>query len=809
MPVQLSDLRQAARGLRRRPGFALAAAGTLALGVGATALVFGAVERVLLRPLPFPAPERLVQVWETTPDRDRRPAAPANFLDWRTATRELEGLAAYDVRFGSLGGEDRPERVRYATVSAGFFRTLGLSAAHGRTFLADDPSSGDGRPAVLSHGLWAERFGGAPEVLGRQIHLEGQDYLVVGVLPPGAGFPEGTRLWVRAPHDVPDIAMLPPGIDLRQMRDAWYFRVVGRVAESGSLERAQAELDAIARRLAAEHPETNEGSGVRLVPLQAELTGEVRPLLLLLFAAVGFVLLMATANVGNLLLARGAGRRRELAVRAALGAGGGALVRPLFAEAALLAALGGTGGLVLAAAGARALPALLPAGVLPPDFSFGGAMAACALGVSVVAALGTGALPALVARRSPAAPLLGGRGQAGAGGRRLRAGLVVTETALAVVLVAGAVLALQSLWRLQAVEPGFRPEGLLTLQLALPGARSMDAERSASLYAQVVERVSALPGVEFAAIATGGPLDDGPGAGLRVEGRSHDDPPDVSWQRVTPAYFRAAGIPLRAGRFPEASDDGGARPVGVVNETFARRFFPDEPVLGRRIRTGLDGDDVWVTVVGVAGDTRNEGPAADVSPEMYRPMAQPARSRPEQVLLLVRSAAPAERLVPPLRAAVAEVLPGAPLFAIRSGTEMLREHIEPGRSLLGLLGTFAWLALLLGAVGTYGVLAHGVVERRREIAVRMAVGARPARVVAQVVGSGLRLAGAGIALGLVGALAAGAAMRGVLYGVTTTSPLALACVAGLLLGTAVLASALPARRAAAVQPMESLRGESG
>lgn len=813
MQSVVRDVRLGLRGLARRPGFAAAAVLTLALGIGAATIIFSVVNAVLLRPLPFPRPERLVQVWETEPGRDDRRASPADYLDWRAESRTFASLASYDLRAGNLVGAGEPERVRYATVSANFFRTLGVMPARGRAFRDDDDAVVGARPVVLGRGLWLSRFGGDPGILGRTVTLDDERLTVVGVMPAGFAFPDDAALWVRAPFDVPELKSLPADFDIRTMRDAWYFRVIGRLAPGASRADAQAEMDVIARRLREAHPVTNQGAGIRLVPLHEQMVAGARQMVLLLFGAVALVLLIACSNVANLVLAQASGRTRALAVRTALGASRGRLVRQLLAESVALALVSGVAGVALAGVGVGALGRLIPQALLPAgQVRLDATVLAFSLAASLATAALFGAAPALVASRISLRAWTTERGSGGGGGRvgtRVRGALVVAEVALAVILVAGAALTLQSLGRLAAVDPGFRPEGLVSAKVSLPGAGGSDRPAAARFYLDAAERVAEVPGVTGAAVALAGPVESGPGAGLRVEGRANAPGtlPNIAWQVVSPGYFEAARIRLLRGRTFDERDRGDAAPVAVVNEATARRYFPGEDPLGRRINTGLDGLGVWVTVVGVVADTRNEGLAQATSPEMFRPLGQPVHFGGEEMLLLARSAAAPATLAPALRRAVGAARPGVAVYDVHAGADLVHGFTRTPRFLLLLLGAFAAVALVLGAVGIYGVAAFAVSQRRREIGVRIALGAQRRAVFGMVLRGGLRSVAVGLGLGLAGAVAATGLLRRVLYGIGALEPWTLAVVTAVAAAVAVAATAGPAARAARVDPAGVLREE--
>jgi putative ABC transport system permease protein len=537
----------------------------------------------------------------------------------------------------------------------------------------------------------------------------------------------------------------------------------------------------------------------------------VRPVLLLLSAAVALVLLIACANLANLMLIRAAGRGRELAIRTALGARRGALTRVLLSESALIAVGGCAAGLVLATVGVR----MLTRGLTDPALrSVGGAVSVPVLMFSLVLALITmvafGAIPALLAARVPPSALTGTRGGdgIGRGGRKARSALVVAEMALAVLLVLGATLALRSVRRLSHVEPGFRSDGLTTVMISLPGVHGLEREAVVGVYERVIEQVGAVPGVVSVGMAMTGPMDDGPGAGLRIESQPREPGtlPGASWQVVSPDYFATAGIPIVRGRSFDERDRGGM-PVAVINETLARRHWPDSDPIGQRINTGLDGDQsVWVSVIGVTADTKNEGIAEAPSPEMYRPLAQPNRFRGEQMMLLVRGATgPVD--VTAVRNAIRSVRPDVPVFSIRTGDQVVNGFTREPRFLLTLLGAFAALALVLGAVGIYGVTAHAVGARTREIGVRLALGARPATVLAEILRGALALATTGLALGLVAATVLTRFMQPMLYETSTTDPPSFIDVSVVNLLDAVAATFIPEKRAAGIEPLTALRSE--
>ena len=864
MTSALRDLALAWRGLRRNPGFGAAAVLTLTLGIGANTAIFSWIDGLLLRPLPFPHPDQLVDVWQVRLDDDSHLVSPANFFDWRRSARSFSGLASYASGSGTLVGTGEPALVGTATVSANFFEVIGSRCIAGRGFLRREqpPSAAAPREAVLSYRLWQDRFDGSPRAIGQVVRLDGQPYQVVGVMPSDMRFPAGADLWQLAPHDVPDLPFPYPG-DITAMRDSFYFRVLGRLspaaASAGAGRRqAQAEMDAVAARLAHDYPEADSHVRIRLVPLREALIGDSRQTLLLLLGAVGFVLLIACVNIANLLLARAAGRRKEMAIRSALGASRGRLIRQQLAEALLIALLGSAGGLLLALPAARlkvvqvpvemvASTAPSPAAPGTPETpaaapgtprraelnAFAAAQAAGAaraaatarataprvlaftLLVGVLATLLVGLAPALVGARAPFAGGLRGSGGGDAAGPRrgrTRGFLVVAELALALVLLAGASQMVESLWQLQRANAGFDADRVLACRVSLPGAAGMTPTEWRLAYERLVEGLAALPGVQSAGAALALPL-TGPGwsANLRVEGRdlAAREAPNVAWRIANPGYFRAMGIPILRGRGFDAADRGGTEPVALVNATLARTLWPHGDALGRHIATGLDGPrGTWLRVVGVIADTPQQSVALPVRPEILRPLAQDNVYDGSNLRLVVRAAGtvPAAGLAAAVRnrirqlnsaAVVSDVLP---LADLRRGSTLRQSHVG------AMLALAAAIALLLAAVGLYGVLSYLAQQRAHELGVRVALGAGRRRIVALMLGGTLRLVLAGTALGLAGAMALTRLLGGLLYRVAPGDPAPLAAAVAILAVTAALAGYLPAARAARTAPQTLLRG---
>ena len=797
------DVRYAARQLRRSPAFALVAVLTLALGIGATTAIFSVVHGVLLRPLPYRAPERLVRIFSFS-DHGRGSVSPLDFADWRDQARSFEGIAAIsDVTLTLTARGAEPERLDGASVSANLFSVLGVRPTVGRAFAPGEDAPGAARVAVLSEELWRRRFGADPAVPGRTVLLDGESYTVVGVLPRGTGYPADADVWT--PIDLSREA---------QSRGARYLRVVGRLAPAVSLQQADADLAAVAKRLEQQDPSHNAGYGVSLVGLHESIVGDVRTPLLVLLGAVGLVLLVACVNVANLLLVRAVEREGEIAVRTALGAGRGRILRQLVTEGVLVSLLGGSLGAVLAAWGTRLFVAAAPEGI-PRLREVGVDITALALTTAVVAL--TGVVFGLVPAVHAAAPDLGrtlrvgGRGlTTRAGGHRVRGALVTSEMALAVMLLVGAGLLLRSFARLRDVNPGFRPAGVLTLTVTLPpGTYAKDAHLQA-FTAALVARLAAIPGVRSAAAVTSLPLTGTHfGLSFTVDGRPAPDPadePSAQIRTATPDYFATMGIPLRRGRQFTPRDRDGAPQVVVVNEELVRRYFPGEDPIGKRVQLGWTRDSVRMggEIVGVVGDIKQFDLAGAPVPEIYTPYDQFPL---EYVAAVVRTTADPALIAGPARAQVRALDPDLPVYRLMPMERVVAESVAQPRFYALLLGSFAGVALALAAIGIYGVVAYAVGRRTREMGLRMALGARPADVLALVVRQGLRAAIVGLAVGLVAAAAASRLLRSLLYELTPMDPATFAAAALALTAVAALACYVPARRAARTDPMVAMRSE--
>lgn len=798
-------LRHAARGLVRTPVFSFATIATLAVGLGGIAAI-GTLAQTLLSSLPFPDAHRLVAVWETR-DGQELYVAPANYLDWRRDLRSFDGaLAAHSVRGASLTVDGTAFRTTVAMVSGNFFDVLDVEPAMGRGF---DPTLDTGFPerqVVLSHPTWVNQFGGASDVLGQSILVEDEMYQIVGVAPEGLAVPDpDLAAWVRSRSEAPEIRFIQA--DLPSLRDAWYFQVIGRLAEGSTLPAAQAEISALAATLESLYPESNEGHGALVRPLLEETVGDFRPLLASLAAAVLLLLLAATVNVTHLASGRRAEKAGEAAIHVALGAGRARLVVPVVMEGALLGVTGAVGGIALAGlALERGLPGF--AGAVPRAdevaLGLGSIGGVVVLGTLLGAGISLAAFAAAGGSRPAAARLRGGERVGGWRGQWL----IVAQTAAAVALLASAGLLGRSLWALGQVDLGFDADDVATVRVAQPDAWLRSYQERLAVFEELRSRIAALPGVEFVGLAAQSPLTMGAQAGLRVEGWDRpDEPGSVSWAPVHPDYFPALGITLQNGRLLDPSDVAGSVEVAVVNRALARSVFPDEEALGRTVTIGLDGHDRPLTIVGVVSDTRTRGPASPPGPVLYRPVTQTDGFAAESVLLVARTADADVADLGAIRETIRATRPDLPVYAEALGSEMAADFHATQSALLRIVGVFALAALLLGAIGVYGVTAHATRRRRREIGVRMALGATRERILATVVGRGLIRVAWGVPLGMLASAAVGQGLRSALVGVAPLDPTVLAAVCLIVLVVSAGALFLPARNAASTDPAVATRAE--
>jgi putative ABC transport system permease protein len=810
MSTLLQDLRYGARMLGRNPGFTIVAIITLALGVGANTVIFSVINAVLLKPLPFPEPDRLALVWETrldSPDSLNIVSAP-NFLDWQQRNDVFENMAMFDSagRGYNLSGGGEPERVSGVRVSWNFFETLGVRPRLGRGFLPEEETPGKHRVVVLGDGLWRSHYGGDPALLGRAIKVDGEDYTVVGVMPPEFEFQfwsSRRQLWVPIVYTAGD-----------RERGSHSFVAFARLKPGVTLAEASAEMDAVGRSLAQAYPEANAGKSAVVVPMADYGQSYYRATWLALLAVAGFVLLIACVNVANLLMARGAARQREFAIRLALGASRWRTVRQLLTESLLLALAGGFSGVLIALWGSSLLMKILPGDLktvpfrsldsLPIDLR----VLAFTWAITGLTGILFGLAPALLlSRRNVNESLQEGlRGTSRAGGHSLRQALVVIEVALALVVLTGAGLMIESMARLLNVAPGLDPRNVLTLNMTLPQENLYYSPPSHPRFAaELQERVGSLPGVVSVSAVSHLPLGGGQaGRGFVIEGRPDpgpEDQPGAGYSVVCPDYFKTMGIDLVSGREFTLKDTPDSPGVIVINEAMARRYWPDEDPLGKRIKIDAKGE--WQTIVGVARDVRRrlETPA---QPEFFRPYNQAAWP---VMTIVVRTAAPPLSLANAVKTALAEVEPERPAAGMRTMEEVVYDSLGPRRFPMMLLLAFSLLALTLAAVGISGVVSFSVTQRTREIGIRMALGAGRGDVLRLVLRRSMASALGGIALGLLGSFALTRFLANLLFEVKPADPLVLLAVALLLSAVALLASYLPGRRATKIDPMEALRYE--
>ncbi|HJU89464.1 MAG TPA: ABC transporter permease [Gemmatimonadaceae bacterium] len=804
----LHDVRYGLRTLRHAPAFTAVAAVTLALGIGATTAIFSVVNAVILRPLPYPDPDRLVVVHMDNRRMGMREDihSYANYADLRDQNRVFSSLATYvNVGYNITGGcvesECEPRRVRASATTANFFETLGVAPALGRTYSVAEEEPGRDAVVVLSHALWTS-LGSDRRMVGRTVRLNGREREVIGVMPRDFTFPtKEIQLWI-------PLALDP---DARAQRGSYAFTVIGRLAPGATIAAAQPQMEGIFRALEAQFPSLRD-IGVNLVALPNQVIGKsLRTALWIMLAAVGAVLLIACANVANLLLSRAAAREREIGVRLALGATRRRLVRQLLTESVLLAVIGSVLGVLLAWAGLRVLVGIAPADIprleqvrLDP-FVLG-----VTLVVAVATGLGFGLVPALQASRPTLVDALreGARGTAGLHGQRVRRVLVGAQVALVVVLLTGAGLLIRSFLELQRVELGFRPENLLTMRVSLPGAKYQPPARAA-FFNNLLDRIGQLPGVESAGATTDIFLAELPNStNITIENRTptpNDAGLEIPFDAVSPDYFRTMGIALTRGRAFTPADRDSAPQVAIVNEAFAKRFWPGEDPIGKRFKYGGQDDDApWLTVVGTVADMRRTGFERPVRFETFLPVAQ---YNPSSMIIVVRTRGAPLAMAPVVRGEVRALDRDLPLYEISSVDQLLSAMVAQRRFSMALLGTFAAVALLLGVVGVYGVTAYLVAQRTREVGLRLALGAEPKQLVGMVVRQGMVPAAIGLGLGLLVALAVTRVMAGLLYDVAPHDLATLLAVTGVLAAATFAANYIPARRAAHIDPLVALRQE--
>jgi putative ABC transport system permease protein len=809
----LQDIKYSARILLKTPGFAAVALLVLALGIGANSTIFSLVHAVLLRPLPFPESDRLVRIWHVPPAKSfpgmtQFSVSAANFLDWQRQNHVFQNMAIYTGRGLNLTGTDHPEQLSACAVSSDFFTVLEVRPILGRLFTADEDQPGHGNVVVLSHGFWQSHFGSDPNIVGTNIHLNGQAYLVVGVMPEKMRWPEFAQLWTPMAWDDQE----------RAVRGEHHYMVIGRLKAGVNREKAQAEMTTISNRLAQQYPEDDEGWGAAVLPLRDDLVADVHTALEVLLGAVAFVLLIACANVANLVLAKTLARRKEVAIRAALGATRQRILSQVLSETVLLALAGGALGLVLAHFGLDWITRFL-ADQLPrsAEVALDGTVVAFTLVISLLTGVGAGLLPALRLMRTDLNDALKrglGRTDTDSTGDRARSILVVSEVALSLILLIGAGLLIRSLGRLRAVDPGFDAHGVLTMEVSVPADKFPTPAGQIGFFEQVLHRVRALPGVESASVVDDLPLNGGGShQPIAMEGRPPvpmSEQPEVDVRLISAGYLRALRIPVIRGRDLNDADVAGRPAVVLISQSMAERFWPHEDPIGQHLTLTFFPDQSR-QIVGIVGNTKLDAlNETRNTATLYFPLDQvsvPSTGgwRSFGMSLVVRTRENPSNAISPITQAIHQIDSDAPILKVESMEDLVSDSLSSERFNMLLLGSFAGLALLLAAVGIYSVLSYSVRSRVRELGIRMALGAQLRDIVRMVVTDGMIPALVGLGFGLLGALALGRVLSSLIFGVTATDLATFAAVSMLLASVALVASVVPALRAGRVEPLKTLR----
>jgi putative ABC transport system permease protein len=806
MESLLQDVRYGLRMLLKAPGFTIVAVLTLTLGIGANTAIFSVVNSVLLRPLPYDEADKLMLLSERSPQLEGMSISYPNFLDWRQQQSSFEHIAVFRRQSYNLTGTGEPERLVAGQVSAEMFPALRVQPARGRTFTAEEDKPGAELVTVLSHGLWQRRFGSDENILGQTLNLNGKQYTVIGVMPPDFIFPSRVELWTPVGQEYSN-----PGWQHRGNHPGLYG--VARLNPGVTLEQARADMNTIAEGLERQYPDTNVGGRVTITPLHENVVRDIRPSLLFLLGAVGLVLLIACVNVANLLLARAATRQKEIAIRTALGAGRLRLVRQLLTESMLLALAGGALGVLLAKWGVALLIAINPNNIpRSREIGIDATVLAFTLGVSILTGVIFGLVPALHASKPDLNETLKEASRGSTTGPRhlLRSTLVVAEVAMALMVLIMAGLVMRSFYHLQQVKPGFNPASMLTFQVSLPQAKYPDEQQRVIFFNEVLDRIGSLPGVQAVGGATGLPLgNNGNQTSFTIEGQPPPEAghtPLMEVVNATPEYFKTMGIPLLQGRTFTEQDGKDAPLVIVIDESFAKQYWPDGDALGKRVNFGGGGaNNPMLTVVGIVGRVKMEGLNAESNRvQGYRPYKQAAWGG---LTVVARTATDPSSLATTACEQVLAVDPDQPIFNIRTMEQIWDDSVARERLTTLLFSIFAGVALILAAVGIYGVMAYSVNQRTHEIGIRMALGARPRDVLRLVVGHSLALTIIGVVIGLVAAIILTRLMTGLLFGISATDPVTLAVISLLLVGVAATASFIPAMRAMKVDPMVALRYE--
>jgi putative ABC transport system permease protein len=818
METLIKDIRYGVRGLLKRPGFTAVAIITLALGIGANTAIFSVVNAVVLRPLPYAEPERLMTLWETMPGSDQRSVAPGNFVDWRTQNKTFLDLAATFYANFNLTSDGEPDRIDGATITSNFMSVLGASAQLGRTFQPDDDEHQDRSLVLISDGLWRRRFGADQNVVGRTITIDETSHTIVGVMGRGFQFPERSELWVlgRNRGAVPtSLISQAPKNDWIHERDAHFIRVIGRLKPGVTLSQAQSDIAGIANRLEQEFPQTNGGLGSSIVPLHTQVVGEVRGVLFILLGAVGFVLLIACTNVANLMLARATQRDREIAIRTAVGASRLRLVRQLLTESLLLSLVGGLAGLLVSLWAVGLFIKLSP-GDIPRlnEASVDLRLLGFTLLVSLLTGVGFGLLPAFQATRTNLNTALKEGGTKSSEGRQRRGArniLVVTEIALAQVLLVGAALLAISYVRVTQINPGFNPDRVLTAKIAPSAKKYPDSRSRSTFYATVLEHLQTLPGVESAGMVMSLPLTGSSmNRGFRVEGRpapKADENVTMDFQIVSPGYFSTLEIPVKHGRGLTDTDTGTSERVIVINSAMARQYWPNEDPVGKRLAIGESAKDTsWRTIVGVVADNRHASLSEMPVPTAFISYRQDLESWP-RMGFVIKAKTDAASLTSAVKKELAAIDRSQPVYAVEPMEKLLQTSVAQRRFIMLLLGSLSAIALALAMVGVYGVISFSVSGRTQEIGIRMALGARAADVLRMVLGQAMRVTLVGIVIGLGAAFALTRLLSSLLFEVSPTDLRTFSIVAALLGAVALFACYIPARRATKVDPLVALRYE--
>jgi predicted permease len=806
------DVKYGVRSFAAKPGFTFFAIAVLALGIAANTSIFSLTTAVLLRALPYPNSDRLVMVWEDSSfyGFPENTPSPGNYNSWNTQNHTFDGMAAFRDVSPNLTGDGEPQRLSGKRVTANFFSVLGVSPFMGSDFRAEEDQPGTNRVAIVSYGMWLTRFGGDPQVVGKKIILDNENYVVKGVMPRGFQFEErGDEIWA------------PLGLSAAELQnhDSHYLDSVGRLKQGATLARVNSELATIAAQLQKQFPNTNAHVGAYAAPLRDHLIGKLRQPILLLMTAVVFVLLIACANVANLMLSRASGRQREIAVRMALGAGRWRIIRQMLTESILLSAIAGGIGLTLSFGIIKLLATLVPT-ALPVTNQVGinFTVLLFTIGISFTTGIIFGVVPALRISRLSLNDTLksgGGRGSVAPGSRRMRDALVILEFALAIVLFSGAGLMIRSFVALRALDPGFRTDKISVFRTQLPRPRYADPAKRVEFFDASLARIESLPGVVSAGYVSWVPLTNFGGAtGITLEGAVPPPPGEASVKNITNVrevndhYLQTVGVMLKRGRWLDANDKPQSSPVTLINETAANRYWPGKNPMGLRFKIGDKASkSPWITVVGIVGDMHQAGLEKEPRPEMYFPFAQQSSLGYDPQYIIVKTSSEKIQLAQSVREQIWTVDNQQPVGAGFALSDLVDDQLASRRTQADVLGAFAGLALLLAGLGIYAVISFAVTQRTQEIGIRMALGAQPANVVRMVLGEGVRTMFIGIAIGLISALALARAVAHLLYGIAPSDPLTFIVVPVILAAVGLLACWIPARRATRVDPLIALRYE--